>query len=101
MSNEDGDLSVALTVTNTGARPSREVVQVYFEPVDAGQPIRLVGWESLDAAAGESVDVSVTCERRLWRRWATGDDAWTTLPDDGLLIVARGLGDIRGSIAMS
>ena len=60
LSTETATCSVALTVTNTGARPSREVVQVYFEPVDAGQPIRLVGWRSLDAAAGESVDVSVT-----------------------------------------
>ena len=89
------------TVTNTGARPSREVVQVYFEPVDAGQPMRLVGWESLDAAAGESVDVSVTCERRLWRRWETGANTWTTLPDDGRLIIARGLGDIRATVALS
>ncbi len=101
LSNEDGDLSVALTVTNTGARPSREVVQVYFEPVDACQPIRLVGWESLDAAAGQSVDVSVTCERRLWRRWETGANTWTTLPDDGRLIIARGLGDIRATVALS
>jgi beta-glucosidase len=91
--------TVAVTVTNTGTRPSREVVQVYFQPADSTQPVRLVGWSTADADAGESVDVTVVCDRRLWRRWDTGAGVWTTLPDAGQLIVARGLGDRRGAIA--
>ena len=38
------------TVTNTGIRESREVVQVYFEPADPDQPVRLVGWQACGRA---------------------------------------------------
>jgi beta-glucosidase len=96
----DADLTVALTVINTGARPSREVVQVYFEPDELTQPVRLVGWTAIEAGPGASADVTVVCDRRLWRRWDATIDAWTTLPDDGRLLVARGLGDIRGTITL-
>jgi beta-glucosidase len=96
----DAGPAVALTVTNAGTRTSREVVQVYFQPADSSQPIRLVGWRAVDAAAGESVDVVVVCDRRLWRRWDTAAGVWTKLADDGQLIVARGLGDIRGTVAL-
>jgi beta-glucosidase len=92
--------TVAVTVTNTGSRTSREVVQVYFEPADSAQPIRLVGWTAVEATEGQSAEVTVSCDRRLWRRWDSTTSAWTTLPDDGQLIVARGLGDLRGSITL-
>jgi beta-glucosidase len=54
--------TVSVTVTNTGSRDSREVVQVYFQPTAADQPVRLVGWTSVSAAPGQSVRAQVQTE---------------------------------------
>ncbi|MEO6715601.1 MAG: glycoside hydrolase family 3 C-terminal domain-containing protein [Mycobacteriales bacterium] len=92
-----GASSLSVTVTNTGERTSREVVQVYFEPAASEQPVRLVGWTAVEVAAGASADVVVDCDRRLWRRWDDVASTWDVLPDEGRLLVARGLGDIRAT----
>ena len=39
--------------------------------------------------------------RRLWRRWDTAADAWTTLDAGGRLLIARGLGDIRATLPLT
>ncbi|MDG4825521.1 glycoside hydrolase family 3 C-terminal domain-containing protein [Asanoa sp. WMMD1127] len=88
--------ALTVSVTNTGGRAGREVVQVYFAPSEQDQPVRLVGWQAVEAAPGESVTVTVTGDRRLWRRWA--GDGWATLSGSGRLLVARGLGDVRAAI---
>jgi beta-glucosidase len=89
--------AVAVTVTNTGSRASREVVQVYFQPAEADQPVRLVGWRAVDAAAHQSMTVEIDTDARLWRRWDTPNGTWDTLTG-GQLLIARGLGDIRTTI---
>lgn len=95
---------VSIAVTNTGSRRSREVVQVYLEPADGAdreqpelpiQPVRLVGWQAAEAEPGQTVQVRVVTDPRLWRRWDIDADAWTRLPAGGTLLVARGLGDVR------
>jgi beta-glucosidase len=97
----DGDSpGVAVTVTNTGSRDSREVVQVYFEPAEPGQPVRLVGWRSVTAAPGQPVPVQVRTDPRLWRRWDGATGTWTGLSGAGQLHVARGLGDIRCTLKL-
>jgi beta-glucosidase len=93
--------TVAVTVTNTGARDSREVVQVYLEPAQADQPVRLVGWQAVRVAPGQSVAVEVSTDPRLWRRWDTATNAWSRLPGGGRLLVARGLGDVRATIDLN
>jgi beta-glucosidase len=87
--------ALAVEVTNTGSRASREVVQVYLEPASADQPVRLVGWTAVTAEPGETVLVRVGMDPRLWRRWTDG--GWEQLPAGGRLLLARGLGDIRTS----
>jgi beta-glucosidase len=96
----EGAPAVRVAVTNTGSRPSREVVQVYFEPDDEAQPVRLVGWRAVDAAPGETPTVEVVADRRLWRSWDTAAGTWRMLPDAGRLLVARGLGDVRASLPL-
>lgn len=67
----DGDVvEVTITVTNTGGRDGRHVVQVYaLRDVD-GHPVRhLVGFSSIELAAGESGTVSVRCSLRPLQRW--------------------------------
>jgi beta-glucosidase len=93
--------TVAVTVTNTGTRASREVVQVYFKPAEADQPVRLVGWQPVRATPGQSVPVQVNTDPRLWRRWDTADGLWKELTGGGRLLVARGLGDIRAAIELA
>jgi beta-glucosidase len=85
---------VSLEVTNTSSNDSREVVQIYLDPQSDGQPMRLVGWTVVDVAAGETAQVQVTCDERMWRTWDASVGAWTLL-EGGELLVARGLGDIR------
>ncbi|HEV8175282.1 MAG TPA: glycoside hydrolase family 3 C-terminal domain-containing protein, partial [Actinoplanes sp.] len=95
----DGDSpAVAATVTNTGARTSREVVQVYFRPAEPDEPVRLVGWQSVTVPPGESTRVTVPTDARLWRKWNTESGGWDRLSGAGEVLVARGLGDIRATL---
>jgi beta-glucosidase len=96
----DGDPpTVTATVTNTGARTSREVVQVYFQPAERDEPVRLVGWKSVTVPPGGSARVTVPTDGRLWRRWNTESGGWERLSGGGALLVARGLGDIRATLS--
>ncbi|HEU5484512.1 MAG TPA: glycoside hydrolase family 3 C-terminal domain-containing protein [Microlunatus sp.] len=92
--------TVQVTVTNTGARDSRELVQVYLQPVDSDQPVRLVGWTTVAVASGERAVVDVTTEAKLWRRWDADTEAWGTPLSGGELLIARGLGDIRARLTL-
>jgi beta-glucosidase len=93
--------AVSATVTNTGARRSREVVQVYFRPVELDEPVRLVGWQSVTVDAGASALVTVPTDARLWRTWNTRTNSWDRLAPGGSLLVARGLGDIRADLPLT
>jgi beta-glucosidase len=98
----DGSPAVSVTVTNVGSRDSREVVQLYLQPAEPDQPVRLVGWQTATAAPGESVHVEIPADRRMWRRWNTATGGWETLPaDSGHLLIARGLGDVRARLELS
>lgn len=92
--------TVSVQVTNTGGRESREVVQVYYQPADPGQPVRLVGWQAVTAAPGASARVQVRTDQRMWRRWDAADNAWADLGRRGELLIARGLGDIRAVLPL-
>jgi beta-glucosidase len=94
-------LAVTTTVTNVGARTSREVVQVYFAPAESGQPVRLVGWTSVTLDPSASARVTVPTDDRMWRRWSTAAGAWDRLSPGGELLVARGLGDIRAALPLT
>ena len=87
-------------MTNTGSRDSREVVQVYYRPDVAEQPVRLVGWTSVEVPAGESATVQVTTDARLWRRWDPAANGWGAPLTGGDLLIARGLGDIRAELSL-
>jgi beta-glucosidase len=91
---------VAVALRNTGSRHSREVVQVYLDPAEDDQPVRLVGWAAVDAAAGGRARVEVATDARLWRRWDEQSSSWSTLSGRGELLVARGLGDVRATVAL-
>jgi len=92
---------VTVTVTNTGDRRSREVVQVYLQPADPEQPTRLAGWRAVTLEPDASRSVEVPTDPRMWRRWDTASGSWQLLPPAGQLLVARGLGDVRAALDLS
>ena len=65
---------VAVTVTNTGTRDGRHVVQVYARQLVDQRPVRhLVGFASVAVAARQRLAVTVRCSTRPLQRWtATG-----------------------------
>lgn len=58
---------MAVSVTNAGSRPGRHVVQVYAVPSDGVR--RLVGFFSVEVAAGGSARVVVDCDSRPLQTW--------------------------------
>jgi beta-glucosidase len=91
---------IRLALTNTGDRTSREVVQVYLEPAEAAQPVRLVAWTAVAVPAGDTSEVEVPTDTRLWWRWDSDARSWVRIAAGGRLLVARGLGDIRASLSL-
>ncbi|WP_229072148.1 beta-glucosidase [Actinoplanes sp. DH11] len=106
-----GDLTVTgpeahLTVTNTGERDGREIVQVYLSagdsPVSAVSPVSpverperwLAGFASVSAAPGETVTVRVPLPERAFQIW---DDGWRTVPGTYTVIAAHALDDPRST----
>jgi beta-glucosidase len=89
---------VQVSLTNVSARDSREVVQVYLQPDDADQPIRLIGWTSVTVPAGQGATVRIHGDPRACRTWT--DVGWQPLTT-GTLYVARGLGDLRGELVLA
>ncbi|MGA2075381.1 MAG: glycoside hydrolase family 3 C-terminal domain-containing protein [Terriglobia bacterium] len=71
-------IGVRFTVTNTGSRPGTEIAQVYATlPSSAGEPFkRLVGWEMVSLAAGESKAVSLTLEPKYLSIFNVDKENW-------------------------
>ncbi|MGO4445518.1 beta-glucosidase [Mycobacterium sp. 2YAF39] len=84
----DGErFDATATVTNTGDRDGRHVVQVYaVRTVDAHPVHHLVGFASVAVSAGESSSVTVTCSTRPLQRWTNEG----FVLDDGDITVAAG-----------
>ncbi|MFW6187192.1 MAG: glycoside hydrolase family 3 C-terminal domain-containing protein [Actinomycetota bacterium] len=100
---DDGDegLVVRVELTNTSARASRETVQVYLDPAEEDQPVRLLGYQGVEVPAGATTAVEVVCDERLRRRWNDGTGTWERLMAGGELLISRGLGDIRAQISLA
>jgi beta-glucosidase len=74
--------SVSFTVKNTGERGGAEIAQVYATlPEAAGEPFkRLVGWQRIELARGESKSVSVAVDPRVMSIFDEQKNAWSLLP---------------------
>ncbi|WP_066364482.1 beta-glucosidase [Herbidospora mongoliensis] len=75
-------LSVTVTLTNTGSRPGREVVQVYLSPEEPGdRPARwLAAFGTCAADPGETVSVTVEIPRRAVEIWT--EKGWAAVPGE-------------------
>jgi beta-glucosidase len=94
-----------VTLTNTGARSGREVVQVYVgpqgePPVGVGpagvvpeRPARwLAGFAPVEAHPGETVTVRIPLPERTWQIWDAG---WHEVPGTYAVTAAHALDDER------
>ena len=77
-------VTVTFNVRNTGKVAGAEVAQVYVSlPANAGEPPkRLVAWEKIPLAAGESKAVSLTLDPLYLSIFNVDKDAWELLPGD-------------------
>lgn len=100
---EDGAIiaTVSFSITNSGAVDGTEIPQVYLTlPDSAGEPgKRLVAFDRVDVAAGESVDVSFTiaeaASNHPFSIWDVDTDAWSTVEGEYEVSVAASSQDIR------
>ncbi len=94
------DLDIAggvarVTVRNKGVRSGHEVVQVYVAPAahDESRPARwLAGFAVAEAAAGESVTVTIPLPERAFQVW---DGGWRTVAGEYVVEAAHSIDDRR------
>ena len=81
--------SVSFTVRNTGKRAGAEVAQVYAGLPSAANepPKRLVAWEKIQLAPGESKTVTVKLEPKFLSIFNEAKDDWELLPGDYRIFV--------------
>ena len=80
---------VSFTVKNTGKRAGAEIAQVYVSlPPSAGEPPkRLVAWEKVQLAAGESKAVNLDLDAQYLSVFDPDKDRWELLPGDYKVLV--------------
>ncbi|MFI6693288.1 beta-glucosidase [Streptomyces sp. NPDC050433] len=91
-------LAVEVTIRNTGGRAGREVVQAYLEPLDDGEPRRLVGFASVEAGPSEAVVATLTVEPERLTTWSDG--GWVARSGPHRLQVGRSAADVRLTAAV-
>jgi beta-glucosidase len=89
--------SVAVTVTNTGGRAGRHVVQVYVATT-AG-PVRrpareLRAFTKVALEAGESRTVSFELDRRAFAHWDVREGGWVVPPGEYTVQIGRSAADV-------
>ncbi len=95
------NVTVSLEVTNTGARPGTEVVQVYVGRPDpeVPRPVReLRGFAKVRLDPGASARVEVPLDPRSFSYWDVGRRAWTIEPGRWTIDVGRSSRDLRRSV---
>lgn len=98
----DGGLDVQITVTNVGAKASREVVQAYLSyEGDVERPVRwLAGFAAAEVAPGESRRVAVSIPRRQLEVWDAPQQKWSLPHGDYTVHIGRSANDIRVDMAV-
>jgi beta-glucosidase len=82
LSVDRGTATATLTLSNTGKLPGGDVAQLYATlPSSTGEPFRrLVGWQRVTLAPGESKVVTITANPTLLSIFDVSTDAWKRLP---------------------
>lgn len=100
-STENGDAVLSVTVTNTGSRPGKHVVQLYASRPESSieRPVRwLVGFSPVRLAPGESAVVAIPIPRRALAHW---DGGWQYEPGTYTLQVGSSVADLPLSTSVT
>jgi beta-glucosidase len=92
------DLSLAVTVRNSGGRAGREVVQVYVEGPDddPGRPLRvLAAFASIGANPGQQAEAQLTVPARCFGRFDESLSRWASHPGTYTVHAGRSSRDLR------
>jgi beta-glucosidase len=91
------DLTIGVTVRNTGERSGREVVQAYVAgPAADGRPVRVLGaFGSAVADPGETTRVTLTIPARVFARFDEQAGQWTWPPGEFTVAVGGSSRDLR------
>ena len=82
------DITVHLTVKNTGRRAGTEIAEVYSTMPAAAQepPKRLVGWTRVTLQPGEQKDVTIELPKSRFNIWNTDKHSWEVMPGEYTLM---------------
>ena len=76
---EGESLTASVTVTNTGSRPGKALVQLYVAPhhVEIIRPVReLKGFEKVELQPGEHKSVTIALDSRAFAHWNVTAHGW-------------------------
>jgi beta-glucosidase len=95
---EDGVVQVSVDVTNTGERAGTAVAQFYAARPDSTS--RLVGWQRLEIAPGDTSRAYAVVDRRLLSRWDAQGRTWQIVDGPYLFSAGANAGDraLRASV---
>ena len=93
---DDAARSVHFTVKNTGEREGTEIAEVYVKlPAAAKEDYqRLVAWERVKLAPGESKDVTLALDPLYLSVFDTDKDGWQLLPGDYKVMAGASSSDL-------
>ncbi|MGY2086779.1 glycoside hydrolase family 3 protein [Nocardia gipuzkoensis] len=94
--------TVSITVTNTGDRDGKHVVQAYLSRPDSAvdRPVRwLAGFTAVSLAPGESRRVSLTLPDRAFQHWGPG--GWATEPGEFTVQVGTSVAELPHTASLS
>ncbi|WP_020074787.1 glycoside hydrolase family 3 C-terminal domain-containing protein [Cryocola sp. 340MFSha3.1] len=97
-----GDIEVRVTVTNTGERSGREVVQVYTSLAGSHvqrPPRELKGFGVIELEPGASGEVAVTVRREDLAYWDVRADRWVVEGGEYTIEVGASSRDLRATVA--
>ncbi|HEY8370277.1 MAG TPA: glycoside hydrolase family 3 C-terminal domain-containing protein, partial [Thermodesulfobacteriota bacterium] len=87
-------VTVTFTVTNTGTREGADVPQVYLTEAPGERRMRLLGFERVEVAPGESKTVTVTADPRLLARFDGERQQWRVAGGAHRIAVGKSAGDL-------
>lgn len=72
--------TVSFSVTNAGKRAGKDVPQVYVTDRAGSAGLRLIGWENMSLAPGETRRATVKVDPRILADWSSAKRAWIVKP---------------------
>lgn len=96
-------VQASFTVRNTGTREGADVPQVYLTAIAGAPELRLIGWDKVRLAPGESKRVTVTADPRLLAHFDAPGHRWRVAGGSYAIAVGASSADLalRGNAAVT